>query len=447
MAIKRCPYCKAIIDEEDKYCNNCGTQLLFPEDESIEEEIPGDRIVDEDEEESGEKELEEIEEHETLEEAEEEEAEEESEAEKEEEVLTGEDEDLGDEQEEEGEEEEQAEKEEEELEFQAGEAEFPVEEAEEEIKEEWGEKIRPLDLEFKEEGKIDEEEEEIAAEAEAAEWEIEKIPAEQPAGEEARHRRDERQEFKEILIEKEKEKEKKYEVAIEEDELVFRTKDLDGLTATVEEGAKELESFFRAFKEGEEKKKRTPASVEESAAVSLDEERPTGTTDVLPPWASSIKESSGVSVSEEKAAQPKIEDSSGLREWTTDSGIGIPEKITQKTLPFADTAAQPSEGEAMKDESLISTEEARPSAGLSLQIKARLIDIVIITALWLISLFFTARVIGVSFSRLVFGSPIPVLAFYLILLLLYFFLFLYFLGETLGDHYFLAEEEDLRREE
>src|SRR4030042_2630484 len=61
MAIRRCPYCKAIIDEQDKYCNNCGTQLLFPEDEFVEEEIPGDKIVDEDEtkEEEQEEELEE----------------------------------------------------------------------------------------------------------------------------------------------------------------------------------------------------------------------------------------------------------------------------------------------------------------------------------------------------------------------------------------------------
>lgn len=46
MAIRRCPYCKAIIDESSEYCANCGTQLLFPEDESIEEEIPGEKIVD-----------------------------------------------------------------------------------------------------------------------------------------------------------------------------------------------------------------------------------------------------------------------------------------------------------------------------------------------------------------------------------------------------------------
>jgi len=49
MAIKRCPYCRAIIDERDQYCNNCGTQLLFPEDEFIEEDIPGEKVLDVDE--------------------------------------------------------------------------------------------------------------------------------------------------------------------------------------------------------------------------------------------------------------------------------------------------------------------------------------------------------------------------------------------------------------
>ncbi len=48
MAIRRCPYCKAIIDESQKYCNNCGTQLLFPDDEKVEEDIKGERLVDED---------------------------------------------------------------------------------------------------------------------------------------------------------------------------------------------------------------------------------------------------------------------------------------------------------------------------------------------------------------------------------------------------------------
>jgi hypothetical protein len=46
VTIKRCPYCRSIIDEAERYCNNCGTQLLFPEDENVEEPIPGDRIVE-----------------------------------------------------------------------------------------------------------------------------------------------------------------------------------------------------------------------------------------------------------------------------------------------------------------------------------------------------------------------------------------------------------------
>jgi uncharacterized protein with PIN domain len=47
MALKKCPYCQAIIDEKSELCTKCGTRLLFPEDEAIEEDIPGDKIVDE----------------------------------------------------------------------------------------------------------------------------------------------------------------------------------------------------------------------------------------------------------------------------------------------------------------------------------------------------------------------------------------------------------------
>ena len=49
VAIQKCPYCKAIIDEGEEFCTNCGTKLLFNEDESIEEEIPGEKIVEEEE--------------------------------------------------------------------------------------------------------------------------------------------------------------------------------------------------------------------------------------------------------------------------------------------------------------------------------------------------------------------------------------------------------------
>lgn len=47
MGIKRCPYCRALISDQDEFCKNCGTRLLFPEDE-IEEPIPGDKIIEDD---------------------------------------------------------------------------------------------------------------------------------------------------------------------------------------------------------------------------------------------------------------------------------------------------------------------------------------------------------------------------------------------------------------
>lgn len=53
MAITRCPYCHSLVDETSKYCQNCGTQLLFPEDEEIEEDIPGEKIIEVEEEEPG----------------------------------------------------------------------------------------------------------------------------------------------------------------------------------------------------------------------------------------------------------------------------------------------------------------------------------------------------------------------------------------------------------
>ncbi len=45
MAITRCPYCRAIIDEKAPFCTSCGTRLLFPEETEPEEEIPGEKIV------------------------------------------------------------------------------------------------------------------------------------------------------------------------------------------------------------------------------------------------------------------------------------------------------------------------------------------------------------------------------------------------------------------
>ena len=423
MAIRRCPYCKAIIDEQDKYCNNCGTQLLFPEDEYIEEEIPGDRIVEEPEEEQ-EQEVEALKERKEPKAPEPEEeklAEEKKEAEVEEEE---EEEDDKEKEEEEEDEDEEGEEEEEEEEEDTDELE---EHAEEKEDEEETEELAEEELDVEAEEEEPEEEEEEAEEIESPSAEIR---TGEPAGEQAQA----------------DEPHKKYKVSIEEDELVFKTKELEGLTDTVEEGKEKVKKFLSSF-EKEKAKTAAPAEVPPLFAEK-DWKAPT-TGLILPPWAKGMKEEPSQPADFEggKGKVTETEAESGTTptrpDWAADSGIGIPEKITQAGLPFG-TAAVPATAEALEAEAEEGEEEPgeerRPRARFSMKLRSKLVDLVFITALWVISLWFTAQVIGVSFFRLLVGSPVPVLAFYFILLLLYFFLFLYFLGETLGDHYFSEED-------
>jgi hypothetical protein len=393
MAIKRCPYCKAIIDEREKYCNNCGTQLLFPEDELVEEDIPGDKIIDEEEESSKTDEEDEDEEIET------------GEIEDEDEVEPAEEEEKKEKEETDGLkkfaeiDKEQTETDEEELELVG------------EEKGEFGE-LPPLESERDLEertptGEITEEEDTGKEDKELQDWLELKEEIARKAEEERLETRPQ-----ESLISKGEIGEKKYELSLEEDELVFKTKELDQLTQTVDEEKKEK----------------------------IAEERAPETKEDLPPWASGMKESTP-SVTPDQLEELEAEPRPISQEWTTDSGIGIPEKVTQATLPFADTSSHDEErGEEERINGIAREAAIRPPRSFSSKLKAKGVDLIFITALWLIALGFTAGVIGVSFFKIIFVAPLPVLAFYLILLLLYFFLFLYFLGETLGDHYFSAED-------
>jgi hypothetical protein len=385
MAIRRCPYCKAIIDEQDKYCNNCGTQLLFPEDEFVEEEIPGDKIIDEEEEKKEEPEGKDTGEGPELEAELEDEEEDEEEEEEEPEGLRLDADDEEEDEEEKGTDEsgERAGGDEKEAEPGTSKVDAGLEENED--------KPGVIDKAKDEEKAEEEEGEAFRQEEESSEDEVrgeEPGPAEQE--------------------EPEENADKKYEVSLEEDELVIKTKEMTRLTGTTDR-------------------------------ATAGEGRPPDTGS-LPPWASRIRETpAAVEPEDETWAEPNPLS----REWTTDSGIGIPEKITQAALPFADTRGpsgtppgqEKDHVEEETDDVTAEEETGRPRS-LSMKLRAKLVDWIFVTALWVISLWFTAEVVGVSFFRLLFGSPLPVLAFYAILLILYFFLFLYFLGETLGDHYF-----------
>lgn len=347
MAIKRCPYCRAIIDEKDKYCNNCGTQLLFPEDEFIEEDIPGEKIIEDDFKDDKLPEEEEAETEEEEEEMEEDETEEE-EAEKEEE----------------DEEEEQID--------------MKTSEGNEEEKLKTGEEI----------------EETVTGEEEAL-----KIKTPEP--------------------EEEKGKDLK-----QTHDLTFKTKELEKIIHTAEVGKEEVERFLAAFKE-EEKAKSEASDIEVVTPSSVIEERTSETGEELPPWADKIKEKpfSGILDTwvEEKKEGTESEE---VARPTSQSTIGIPEAPDQKNFQFDREAER----------------EAAPPSGFVLKLKAKAFDLLFIAGVWLISLWLAANSMDVSLFKLISVSARSVLIYYVILLISYLSLFLYFLGETLGDRLFAQEE-------
>ncbi len=473
MAIKRCPYCKSFIEEKDKYCKNCGTQLLFPEDEFIDEQIPGEKIIEDDrvrgdqdeeelKEEGDEKEDEEDESKDEEEEAGAEEDEDDDEEDEEGECLAGDDEE----------------------EDVTGET--PQGEKEEDT-------TRLVDR--------DTTTSLIEAEKRAAlvEAELEEADEEAPRLEETRH------EGEEAPAQAEPpatgpapgprlEESLENEVRSVQQELRYKTEDLDKMTQTVDEAKREIEEFLSTLKpnnavKGHEAAEPDPGEIPPPAQVmeKIPSKSPTEDEE-LPPWAEKIKEAppTGILGGEEKVKKPFQTDdfTAGIREaveqkgWTADSGIGIPERIaTQPTLPFGeaekeagreesgmkrpspetaqevemeeveeataeeqdaygtgsfedqeDRPREPGEGEA-------DISEFPPSSPLVIALRSKALDVLIVFALWMASIGLAARFLRTTLFKLILSSTVQVLAVFIILLACYFFLFLFFLGETLGDRF------------
>ena len=377
MAIKRCPYCRAIIDEKDKYCNNCGTQLLFPEDEFIEEDIPGEKITDDDF--KGKK------------------------LPKEKKELSGPGGEKGTQNEQELQFEKETKKEEE--------AETEEEEEEEEMEEE---EIEEEEAENEEEG---EEEEQIDMEA-SEENEGEKLKKEEEL-EEPVTSEEEALKMKTPEAEEEKGKDLK-----QMQDLTFKTKDLEKIIHTAEVGKEEVERFLAAFKE-EERAKSGASEIEVGTPSSVIEEKTSETGEGLPLWADRIKEKPFSGILDTWVEEKKEEtESREAAKPTSPSPIGIPEAPDQKNFQFDQEAE----------------EEAAPPSRFVLKLKAKTFDLLFIAGIWLISLWLAANSMDVSLFKLISVSARPVLIYYLILLVSYLSLFLYFLGETLGDRLFAQEE-------
>jgi hypothetical protein len=418
MAITRCPYCHAIIDENDKYCNNCGTQLLFPEDDETDEEIPGEKILDAEVEEkdytidepedekrprSAADDVEDIDERleeemrdraaETaLDEIVAEGALNEGSDEVTEEVIlvdeleeagvadtagTGEIEaktgtDLaGGEDERPEVNEKKGEEDKDEKDKEVGEPEEEEGEGEEEEDEEDEEGAKPEEevAEHEEEGEEEEEEEkEDEEEKEGDEEEEEKAPPDEGTAEYTRPR----QERPAVEVEPEVE----YisvpggdgETGDEEAPLArpvtFDTQELEGIGHTVELGKDKIDELLEGLAG------KTPAAAP-APAVAKTPREPTGS---LPPWASGMK---GAPVfppdtspldpkraAREGGAPPAEEEEVEIfpRRRPSDSTLGLPERVGQSPLPFGGAAAEEKEGREAEAED-DTAEKAAPPPG------------------------------------------------------------------------------------
>ena len=135
-----------------------------------------------------------------------------------------------------------------------------------------------------------------------------------------------------------------------------------------------------------------------------------------------------------------------------DSGIGLPEKVTQTKLPFEKAipreeipaggkVAPPRKEESGEDEP--EEEEGvkeRPPFKLSVFLKAKSFDILFVAVFWLVSLWFAARSMDVTIFQMFGVVPDGLFVFLGALLVLYFFPFYFFLGETLGDRLFRDDD-------
>jgi hypothetical protein len=410
MAIRRCPYCKAMIDESLEYCSNCGTQLLFPEDEAIEEDIPGEKIIDVDEEEEEpepqKKNKSEEDQPKTPEELtenpeEEDKKDDEDTAEMFEELV---------ESEEEKPKKKEEDKEESDSALETGDIptdELPIEKA---IERELGRPplvTPPTSPDF----------------MEKAEEALSKATPEDPG------------EIEELSEEEVKPPPKPKKKESAQKKLTFDTGELEKAVDTTEKEKEEIERFLDSIKRDREEKADQDAPVQEEIP------RPqTDDEEAIPPWAAKIKETPAEDMAslQDETREELLEEDKDLDIDTQklleeeaaaqDSGVGLPEDVDQQDMAV--------EIEAEKEERVL---RKKPPSRFANWLKSKAFDVVFIGAFWLIGLWIASRVMDVSLFRLIAASAISVLVFYGILLVSYLFLFHLFLGETLGDHLFFQD--------
>jgi hypothetical protein len=455
MAITRCPYCHAIIDENVKYCNNCGTQLLFTDDADVEEEIPGEKIIDADTEEKDY----------TVEEPEGE-------------SKPKEDRDPD----------EELEEEDGELALDKLVAEAAGED-DEDLTEEviLVDEIKAVEAGGKGESEEPEEKEGTADVGEAAKDEDEEEDegegeedeeGEEPGDKEDGSRVPAAAEAEPVIEctadDKDRDKDEPDEETVPQP-VTFDTQELEGIGKTVELSKDNIDKFLEVLAKKEAEAEPLPKEV-------LD---PSGT---LPPWASTMKgapvfpdETGPVGTLVNGVADtvvPAFEEEVEIfpRRKDSDSTIGLPERVSQSPLPFEQGAAEEEEeaeeepvGDGAREKMLPTAEpvrpereavrpvreserreaeaeedgeepEPRPPFSFSVFFKSKAFDVLFVGLFWLVALWLAANSLGATLFDILGSMSGSMLLLYAVFVLIYFFLFKFFLGETLGDRLFRERE-------
>ncbi len=239
----------------------------------------------------------------------------------------------------------------------------------------------------------------------------------------------------------------------------IQTGDLEEIVDEAEKEKEEIEEFVASIKKERE-------SVRESLMPD---------TQDLPPWADSVQNGPlpdipptdeilfGEDASED--LEPATDDSQSMAEVEEagvseepsqasgedeirlspgyDTGSAFPETVDQQGLPFVGKTEEDYFAEQAEQEPRVVEPESKKQVqpmGFGDWIKARIFDVVFVTALWFVALWIASQVLGNSVFRLISGSAPVTLIFLAVLLFIYFFFFLFFLGETLGNYLFSSDE-------
>jgi hypothetical protein len=217
-----------------------------------------------------------------------------------------------------------------------------------------------------------------------------------------------------------------------DEEIDFKTEDLETMVDPAEKEKEDIDSFLDSLKKERQE-------IKEKAAEE-------GEGEELPPQLAEIEEgdSTEIPYDEEEVPDEIPQEDKDLFEAEDipaeeipseiDTESALPEALEQPSFEFSGYPAKDKKKERRKLKS------KRPQIKIPAVLKARVFDGLLIAAFWFIAVWAASFLTSVSVFQLISDSVLPTVAFFVILLAIYFLFFLVLLGETLGNLIFSQKD-------